>query len=120
MAKKKLNPIHGADLAEYCVREMSNESNRELEIGGPTVFKHQDIAELAFQLLDKKPKFFHIPPFLLLLSLRVVKIFNKKYYDIGMFFHDGMTQNMIAPTYGSRNISSFFNEYLDAQQGDGK
>ena len=53
--KNKINPIHGADLAEVCVNSL-NKSEKDINVGGPEMFTFKEIAELAFNVLNKKMK----------------------------------------------------------------
>ena len=56
----RMNPIHGADLAKVCVNALES-NDQAIEIGGPEVFTHNEIAELAFKVLNKKPKIKYMP-----------------------------------------------------------
>ena len=60
----KCNPIAEIDLAKFmlnCIKDKSKQ-NQILEVGGPDVaLTKKQQAELIFELLDKKPKFIHIP-----------------------------------------------------------
>ncbi len=56
----RINPIHGADLAEVCV-DAAEGKERKVEVGGPEVFTYRQIAELAFDVLDKPPKVMSTP-----------------------------------------------------------
>ena len=60
----KCNPIAEIDLAKFmlnCVNDKSKH-NQILEIGGPDVaITKKQQADLIFELLNKKPKFIHIP-----------------------------------------------------------
>lgn len=62
----RINPIHGADLAEQVVRCIRNATahNQTIAIGGPDVFTCRQIGELAFEVLQRKPKIRSIPPWL--------------------------------------------------------
>jgi uncharacterized protein YbjT (DUF2867 family) len=51
----RVNPIHGQDLAKVCVDALLS-LEKEIEVGGPETFTHRQIAELAFDLLNKDAK----------------------------------------------------------------
>ena len=56
----RINPIHGADLAEFCVGAMDCQQ-QQLSVGGPEVFTYREIAELAFEVLDRPAKITCVP-----------------------------------------------------------
>jgi len=51
----KMNPIHGADLAKVCVNAI-NANEKTIDVGGPEIFTHNEIVELAFSSLNKQVK----------------------------------------------------------------
>jgi uncharacterized protein YbjT (DUF2867 family) len=57
---RRINPIHGADLAETCVAAMAP-GRREVDVGGPETLTHRQIAETAFEALGKPASISHIP-----------------------------------------------------------
>ena len=48
----KMNPIHGEDLAKVCIDKMV-EGVKEESIGGPELFTHNELAELALKAWKK-------------------------------------------------------------------
>ena len=56
----RINPIHGADLAEVCVDALESRKQR-IDVGGPEVFTYREIAELAFEALDQPGKITCVP-----------------------------------------------------------
>jgi uncharacterized protein YbjT (DUF2867 family) len=102
------NPIHGADLAEFIVDKMEN-SEKELEVGGPDLLTQNQIADLAFQAIGKKEKITHIPIWLKNLTVSFIRLFSgQKTYGPIEFFLTVMTRDMIAPTYGSHHLADYF------------
>ena len=51
----RINPIHGADLAEVCATALGSGEN-QIEVGGPEVLTYREIAELAFDVLGKNSR----------------------------------------------------------------
>ena len=49
----KINPIHGVDLAKAAA-DAIEQDKAHLNVGGPDVLTHKDIAELAFECLGEK------------------------------------------------------------------
>jgi uncharacterized protein YbjT (DUF2867 family) len=106
----KMNPIHGKDLAEVCANAIeSNEST--IEIGGPEVFTHKQIVELAFRTMDKKVKISYIPEWVRRIILWSARTFtSSKKYGPMEFFFTVLAMDMVAPAYGKQRLSDFFND----------
>jgi uncharacterized protein YbjT (DUF2867 family) len=104
----KANPIHGADLADVCVDAIEN-SDREIVVGGPQTFTQNQVAAMAFKILDKKPKVTYIPDWIRIIILKMIKTFTgSKTYGPVEFFLTVMTMDMIAPEYGKQPLEEFF------------
>lgn len=104
----KGNPIHGADLAEFIVNHL-DDSQVELEVGGPDVLTHNEMAELAFQAIGKAPKISHIPDWIRKSTLSLTRLFNgQKTYGPIEFFMTVMARDMIAPQFGNHHLDDFF------------
>jgi uncharacterized protein YbjT (DUF2867 family) len=108
--KYKGNPIHGADLAEVCVKSLSD-GKKEVKVGGPEILIHNQMAEMAFKALEKKPKIHYVPVWLTSASIRILRILTaSKFYGPLEFFMTVMTMDMEAPCYGSHKLGDFFKE----------
>lgn len=104
----KLNPIHGADLAEACVDSVDL-NVQEIEIGGPDIFTHKQVFEVACQALDKEPKITSIPIWIRDVVLWILRTFtSQKTYGPYEFFLTAMTMDMVAPKYGKRHLLDFY------------
>ncbi|WP_372649984.1 SDR family oxidoreductase [Draconibacterium sp.] len=105
---KKLNPIHGADLAKVCFNAI-NTNETEIEVGGPDIFSHNQIAEMALQASGKKIKIVHLPDFLRKASIGFVRtFFPQKTYGPIEFFLTAMGFDMVAPKFGTHKLIDFF------------
>lgn len=106
----KMNPIHGADLAEVCVNAIEN-GEKMIEIGGPEILTHNEIAELASHVLDKKPKIKYMPEWMRKTLLGLTRTFtSSKTYGPMEFFFTVLAMDMVAPKYGKNKLSSYFDE----------
>ncbi|MDL4839465.1 SDR family oxidoreductase [Aquibacillus rhizosphaerae] len=103
----KMNPIHGSDLAEYCISSFSKE-NTSLHIGGPEVYTYYEIAELALNVVNKKPKITGIPKWAVKVIFPFLKIINEKQYNLLLFFFYVMTNDIVAKSYGEISLNSYF------------
>lgn len=108
--ENRVNPIHGADLAEVCVNAV-NISDKEIHVGGPETLTHNEVLSIAFKVVDKKVKISRIPIWIRNLILLVSRVFTSvKTYGPLEFFMTVLAMDMVAPTYGNRRIETFFIE----------
>ena len=106
----KLNPIHGADLAEVCFDKISSEEN-EIEVGGPDILSQNEIAELALKAWKKKIKIVHLPDWIRKFTIGSMRTFtSSKTYGPIEFFLTVMASDNIAPQYGNHKLEDFFIE----------
>jgi uncharacterized protein YbjT (DUF2867 family) len=104
----KANPIHGEDLAVVCV-DAIDKSDKEIEIGGPETFTQNEIASIAFEILGNKPKITHIPDWIRVAILKLVRLLTaSKVYGPIEFFMTVMAMDMRAPEYGNRTLKEYF------------
>lgn len=106
----KMNPIHGADLAEVCV-DAINSSEKTIEVGGPEVFTHNEIAQLAFNVVNKKPRIKYMPEWIRRTILSLTRTFtSSKTYGPMEFFFTVLAMDMVAPKYGNHTLSDYYTE----------
>ena len=106
----KMNPIHGEDLAKVCFNAIAS-GEKTIEVGGPEVYTHNEIVELAFNALEKKVKINYMPEWLRKMILWLVRTFtSSKKYGPMEFFFTVLAMDMVAPKYGTQTLSRYFNE----------
>jgi len=110
----RLNPIHGEDLAKFCL-ESIDRTETELAVGGPDVLSVNEIAHLAFSAQHKQERVIHLPDSLRYLSLAIVKRLPEKWGGPAEFFLTMLGHDTIAPTYGNHRLESYFNELANHQ-----
>ena len=109
----RINPIHGKDLAEICVSAV-DDSRKEIQVGGPDIFTHNDILNLAFEVLGKKSKISKIPLWVSKLTAGILRTFTSvKTYGPIEFFMTVLVADLVAPEYGNRHLRDFFMENQD-------
>ncbi len=110
---KKINPIHGEDLAKVCVDAAeSGEGRREVPVGGPDVFTYREMAELAFSVAGREPKITSIPPALANLLVGAIRPFSRHYYTLAKFFLIAMQNDFVAPPTGTHHLKDYYRELL--------
>jgi uncharacterized protein YbjT (DUF2867 family) len=106
----RMNPIHGKDLAEVCTNAISSEE-KTIEVGGPEVYTHNEIVELAFSTLGKKTKTSYMPELMRKAVLWCARTFtSSKTYGPMEFFFTVLAMDMVAPVYGKRTLVNYFEE----------
>lgn len=103
----RMNPIHGADLAQYCVNAI-NEEDQEIDVGGPEVMTYRGIAELAFRTLGRPARITAVPVWIVKATVAVTKCFNKHKGELFAFFTTAMTSDVVAPSTGTRHLDRHF------------
>jgi uncharacterized protein YbjT (DUF2867 family) len=104
----KVNPIHGADLAAVILDEL-DQSRKEIEVGGPDILTHNEIAALALSSLEKQNRITHLPDFSRKTLIWLLRLFTtSKFYGPYEFFLTMMSEDQVAPRYGVRRLSAHF------------
>jgi len=109
--RKRINPIHGADLAKVCVDAVASQQ-QEIPVGGPETYTHTEIAELAFSVLDKRPKITRIPAGLANAVVKMIRPFSEHYYTLAAFFTTAMQMDFDTPKTGTHTLKQFYQEIL--------
>ncbi|MDJ0759061.1 MAG: SDR family oxidoreductase [Woeseiaceae bacterium] len=106
--QNRINPIHGADLAEFCVEALEIQL-QQLEVGGPEVFTYRDIAKMAFDTLGRTAKITSIPEPVVSWVVKVLRRLTPlKVYGPIEFMTSVMTMDVIGEPYGQRRLSEHF------------
>jgi uncharacterized protein YbjT (DUF2867 family) len=102
------NPIHGEDLAVVCV-DAIDRPDKEIEIGGPETLTQNEIASMAFEILGNQPKITHIPDWVRVAILKIVRLITgSKVYGPVEFFMTVMAMDMLAPEFGKHTLKEYF------------
>jgi len=103
----QLNPIHGEDLAKYCL-EAIHRNEQELDIGGPETLSTDQMAKLAFQVIKKKENIGKLPDYIRRIALWITKILPERWAGAAEFFLTMLEQDAIAPTYGRHKLGDYY------------
>lgn len=115
----KMNPIHGADLAQVCVSAI-NKPIKEIEAGGPRQLTQNDMAISAFGAWNKKVSIVHLPDWsrrLIVFILR--RLTSSRTYGPVEFVLAVMARDMVAPGYGQHTLNEYFNEIANLKNAAG-
>ena len=113
--KKRLNPIHGEDLAKVCVDAIGSKEE-VINIGGPEIFSQNEIGALALKAYGKPVKIMHLPDWIRRFIIGLLRTFtSSKTYGPIEFFMTTLTMEMVSPTYGHLKLGDFFNQKVKEQ-----
>ena len=114
--KSRLNPIHGADLADFIVKTIDNshDEEAELDVGGPESMSSREIGELAFEVLGKPARFRHVPPGVLRFLGAVTQPFSPNLSNGLKFFALAGSVDATAPPHGTHRLEDFYRSLVDA------
>ena len=109
-----LNPIHGEDLALFCLKAIHNKE-RELDVGGPETLSTQQLAQLAFHAQYKKVTIITVPDVIRRMALWVMNKLPEKWGGPAEFFLTAMENDSTAPKYGQHKIENYYNDMFVKQ-----
>ena len=104
----KLNPIHGEDLARYCVDQILA-GVAEASVGGPDILTQNEIASLALAASNRPIRIIHLPDWIRKAILWGARTFtSSKTYGPIEFFLTMMAEDTVADPYGRHHLKDFF------------
>ena len=107
--EKKINPVHGADLAIVCADAAEGES-REIAVGGPDIYTFREAMELAFHACGKAAWITPLPIWLAEGGLMITGLFNRNLADLLSFAVEALKFDHVAPPCGTHHLKEFFAE----------
>jgi uncharacterized protein YbjT (DUF2867 family) len=110
----RINPISGADVAAACV-DAAEAGHPELDLGGPDVLRHADIARLAADATGRSIRTTRLPVWPLRAATAALSVLAPvRVYGPMQFLLAVMTQDMVAPAVGRQRLRDFFDHERDA------
>lgn len=104
---RRLNPIHGADLAA-AIADTTDAGLGWAAIGGPDVMTQDEIARAAFAALGTEPRIIRLPDTLRRAALAVLPILPRRVGGPARFFLTALGMDMVAPRFGTRHLADHF------------
>lgn len=109
---KRINPIHGADLATAAAEAIDARLDW-LDVGGPDVFTQRELAELAFASIRKPPRITMLPDILRRIALRVLPFVTpRRISGPARFFLSALALDMVGARHGTRRLKDHFDNSL--------
>lgn len=110
---QKLNPIHGADLAEVVIDAIDS-PEKEIKVGGPEILTQNEIAAFALNASRKPLRIVHLPDWIRKATITLMRTFtNSKVYGPIEFFLTLLAEDQIAPKYGRHRLQDFFEAKME-------
>lgn len=109
----RMNPIHGADLAEV-VLDALEAGTAECTAGGPEPLTQREVGALAFAALGRPPRVRTVPPWLVDLALTVLRIVHPRLHTIARFMRTGATTDMLGEARGTRRLGAHYRRRVEA------
>lgn len=107
--KLRINPIHGADLAQVCVDSV-DATEKNINIGGPEVYTWDDIAKIAFTAMGKPQRISHIPMPMARAGVGVVRPFKPRTAQLLDFFVSSAALDSVAPLTGNHRLIDHYKQ----------
>ncbi|GAB3621543.1 SDR family oxidoreductase [Glutamicibacter endophyticus] len=108
----RLSPIHGADLAKYCVARLPHGAGT-WDVGGPEALSFREILRLASDAVGKKPSYVGVPMSLASSALWAADRIGPRIGSLTRFFLEGMQQDSVGEPFGSRTLRDYFVSLAD-------
>ena len=103
----RMSPIHGRDLAQVCV-DAAEGDEVEVEAGGPEVMTQREAAELAFDVVGRRPKIHVIPHRLVGGLAKCLGRVNRQFGDLAEFIAVAGEVDGVGPPRGTTTLRSYF------------
>lgn len=105
---KRINPIHGADLAA-ATADAVEAGVGWLDVGGPDIFTQKELAELAFASLQSTPRITFLPDIMRRLALRLLPyVTPRRIHGPAQFFLSALALDMVGECRGIHHLKDHF------------
>lgn len=104
----RINPIHGADLAAATADAIAA-GRGWLDVGGPDIFTHKELAQAAFDALGRPARITWLPDWLRRAALTVLpRLTPRRIHGPASFFLTALGLDMVGEAHGTRHLRDHF------------
>lgn len=104
----KADPIHGADLAKVCLDSLAG-NKQVMEVGGMQILSHQEMAEIAKDVINRRAKITYIPDWVRRALLWLASMFmSSARYGPTEIFLNVMAMDMTTNPTGNHTLRDYF------------
>lgn len=112
----QINPIHGADLAEFIVGHLA-EPPGSWDVGGPDTLSYRELEELAFRVVGRRRRILRIQPGTLRPLQWAADRSSPRISNLTRFFLESLTVDAVGTATGHRRIEPFLREVHQRSAG---
>lgn len=102
----KLNPIHGADLAEFIVEKLAGPAG-EWDVGGPDILSYRELEELAFTIAQRRGRILRLGPRTVRTLIGIADRSSPQAGNLARFFLEGLRQDAVGTPVGTHHLESY-------------
>lgn len=103
----RVAPIHGADLARFCLAHLGDASG-SWDVGGPDVFTYRAIAQLAASVVPRRTRTVVVPAGAVRTGVWVASRFGERAATLAQFFAEGLTHDAVGERFGDHHLADHF------------
>ena len=107
----RVNPIHGADLAEFCINRLIDGEKGTWDVGGPEVLTWRELADCAFRAIGRPAKVSALPPAVLTPLITILRLFNPRRADLIRFLSWSMLPDCVGTPVGTHRLFDFYEHH---------
>ncbi|GGK75671.1 SDR family oxidoreductase [Rufibacter glacialis] len=105
------NPIHEHEVAEACVRALT-QPETTVELGGPVTYSRRELVQLIGKAAGKRTPVPQVPYWVVQSFLPVVRLVNRSLYEKAAFFVEVTKRDCVAPFRGTRTLEDYLAEHV--------
>jgi uncharacterized protein YbjT (DUF2867 family) len=112
---QRINPIHGADLAQASVDAVTSNAT-DINIGGPQTFTWDELAAVALDVAGKPPRISHLPLSLAHTGVNLLRLFRRQQAALVDFFVSSAALDSAAPPTGTHKLADHYQAILETSK----
>ncbi|MGP5227479.1 SDR family oxidoreductase [Arthrobacter rhombi] len=112
----RLNPIHGADLAEFIVGHLDGPT-ASWDIGGPEIFTYRELESLAFRIAGRRQRILPVRPGALRPLQWAADRFSPRAANLTRFFLESLQLDAVGTPVGHRRLEPYLRALPAARRG---
>lgn len=102
----RLNPIHGADLADFIVDHLGEPAG-SWDVGGPDTFTYRSLEELAFRIAGRRPRIIKLGSGATRSLQWIANRGPDRISNLTRFFLESLTQDAVGTPTGTRRLENY-------------
>jgi uncharacterized protein YbjT (DUF2867 family) len=106
----RINPIDGTDVAAAAADALARDEEA-IDLGGPEILTHEQVAQQAFRAVGKPPRITHIPMWSVKAGLVLLRRLTPlRTHQLIEFPLTVLTRDVIAPATGRHHLAEYFQQ----------